>query len=158
MNEKKSSFLMIPFLVTLAGVLATIAGYFLPILSSWGESISCYETVKMCFDGTEFTGGAGDTLLISVALTFITPMVFTLMLLLFTALRRPVPIIVFDILNFLCIIYIYTWRKSNIEYAAYVLMGALAVTFAGAAWMLCAKIKIKKTPFLQSTSSSDKAE
>ena len=168
-----------PFIIALCGAILLIAAFFLPYAASNGEygewlsdhadgiyaeeigmtnrdaiGISPFEFLRIYIYGA--SNYWGDMQTISIICVVVIGLIagFTLLCTLFAALRKPIPLIVFDILTFGTFLLMnfdfedrgiiqntnYSW---GVAYYLY-FIGAVVI-LVGAVWLLVAKIKVKKS-------------
>lgn len=166
----------IPFIVLLIGTLVMVISFFLPYASATREHreyleayadgdyfaeihMSNKEAVGISlaeyFRGYQYAAKTDfmKTVAIICMVMIIVTAVFTLLCLLFTCFKKPIPVLIFDCLN-LGAFYLLSWDFKdrgvigNSDYhwgiAYYLYYIAIAVTAAGAIWLLVVKINEKK--------------
>lgn len=168
-----------PFIIALCGVILLIAAFFLPYAASNGEygkwlsdhadgmyaeeigmtnrdaiGISPFEFLRIYIYGA--SNYSGDTQTISIICVVVIGLIagFKLLCTLFAALRKPIPLIVFDILTFGAFLLMnfdfedrgiiqntnYSWGAAYYFYY----IGAVVI-LVGSVWLLVAKIKAKNS-------------
>lgn len=174
--------LTVPFIVALIGVLAMIIGTFLPYITATGQIAQYIEQNPDRIENEELGLTAQD--LKNIPLLSVSKVItaaygekdgelanvilwvfggFLVLAALFTVLKKPVAIMIFDLLTcgtFSILCYLlkpvlicadkYAW---SIGY--YTIVTAIAVVFSGAVWMLVKKINIKKQLKLMSVCAGD---
>lgn len=175
---KKSNKTLLPFIVMLVGSLLLVTTLFLPYTSAVGdyaESLEAmpdmvvYDEADMTaadmtdvsmFDYVRIYGSMLDTYsagIINIVLVVIIG-VFAVLDVLFSVLRKGVPVIVFSILGTIVFL-IQNWDFTDrgvapsVRYdwgiAYYVFFAAALITLAGAVFMVVCKVQAKKSPTLQ---------
>lgn len=168
----------VPLIIVLSGIIILISAFFLPYasanteysewLSNYAEGmyaeeigmtngdaigISPLEFLRMYIYGV--SNYSGNNQMISIICIVIIGLIaiFTLLCTLFAALRKPIPLMVFDILIFVIVLLMkfdfedrgvisnsrYSWGVANYFYFI-----GIAITFVGAMWLLITKNKAKK--------------
>ncbi|MDE5576066.1 MAG: hypothetical protein K2J11_01590 [Oscillospiraceae bacterium] len=176
---KSKIFKYVPLIIALCGVIMLIAAFFLPYAAADSEykewlvdhadgmyaeeigmtnsdaiGISPFEFLRIYIYGASNYSGSNQT--ISVICIVMIGLIagFTLLCTLFAALRKPIPLIVFDILTLAVLLLMnYDFESrgviSNGRYdwgiASYLYFIGFTVTFVGAVWLLIIKIKAKKS-------------
>lgn len=164
-----------PWAIALFGAIILIAAFFLPYAAAkadYGEwlsehpdnmyaeeigmtnkdavGISPFEFFRMYLYYASNSSGYNQTVSIICVVTLGLTAGFTLLCALFAALRKPVPLIVFDVLTFAVLLLmnfdfedrgVIPNRNYDWGAAKYVYFIGIAVTFAGAVWLLITKIK-----------------
>lgn len=167
-----------PFIIALCGAILLSAAFFLPYATSnseYGEwlsnhadsmyaeaigmtnrdamGISPFEFLRIYIYGASNYLGDMQTISIICVVVIGLIAVFTLLCTLFAALRKPIPLIIFDILTFgafLLMNFDFEDRgivqNSNYSWGAayYLYFIGVVVTLIGAVWLLVTKIKVKK--------------
>lgn len=177
--EKTKILKYAPLAIALCGVILLIMAFFLPYAASnaeYGEwlssnadgmyaeeigmtngdaiGISPFELFRMYIHGASNYSGNMQT--ISIICVVVIGLIggFTILCTLFAALRKPIPLIVFDILTFVVFLLMNfdfedrgVVPNSNYDWgiAYYLYFIGISVTFVGAVWLLIAKIKEKKS-------------
>ena len=176
---KSKIFKYVPLIIALCGVIMLISAFFLPYAAAKSEyrewltdhadgmyaaeigmtngdaiGISPFEFFRIYFYGA--SNYSGDNQIISIICIVMISLiaVFTLLCTLFAALRKPIPLIVFDILTLAVLLLMnYDFKDrgviSNSRYdfgiANYLYFIGVAVTLVGAVWLLITKIIAKRS-------------
>lgn len=176
---KSKIFKYVPLIIALCGVIMLIAAFFLPYAAADSEykewltnhgdgmyaeeigmtnsdaiGISPFEFLRIYIYGASNYSGSNQAISVTCIVMIGLIAGFTLLCTLFTALRKPIPLIVFDILTLAVMLLMnFDFESrgviSNSRYvwgiAYYLYFIGSAVTFAGAVWLLITKIIAKKS-------------
>lgn len=175
MESIRKNALFVPFLVTLIASFIVVATFFLPLASANSEYKEHLEEYAQEVDIEKIGLSNEDIMHLSmydfgkiywaiydtidkalgvIAVAFIAATgIMSLITLLFTLCKKPIAVIIFNILTFIAY-YMITWDfkdrgvMPNNRYdwgiAYYLYFIGIAVVFAGAIWMLVAKIQQKR--------------
>ena len=163
--------LTVPFVVALAGILVVVIALFLPYMTAVGEMAEYIEKFPDRIEIESLDLTAGDMANISVisvsklitgiygeddgvianAIVFVFGG-FLVLTALFTILKKPIAIMIFDLLSFGTFAFLNFLMKEDFigadKYAwgvgYYIMLMAIVVVFASAVWMLVKKIVEKK--------------
>lgn len=176
---KSKIFKYVPLIIALCGVIMLIAAFFLPYAAADSEyrewltdhadgmyaeeigminsdaiDISPFEFLRIYIYGASNYSGSNKAISVECIVMLSLTAGFTLLCTLFAALRKPIPLIVFDILTLAVLSLMnfdFEYRgvipSSNYNWGAakYIYFIGFAVTFAGAVWLLITKIIAKKS-------------
>ncbi len=177
--DKSKIFRYVPAAIALFGVIMLFAAFFLPYAAANAEysewlsnnadsmyaeeigmtngdamGISPLEFLRMYIYGVSNYSGSNQMISIICIVMIGLIAVFTLLCALFAVLRKPIPLIVFDILTFAVLLLmnfdfedrgVISNSRYNWGAAKYFYFIGIAITIVGAVWLLITKIKAKKT-------------
>lgn len=173
---KKKVNLLIPFIVAIVGAIMLVVTLFLPFASATdgyeeylqeysnekyvdeidmankdAVNLSLFEYIRI-YAAAAKLGISEDTAVACVVIIALFA-VFAVLTVLFAVLKRPIPIIIFDILSF-GVFYLIKWdfedrgvlpsRNYDLGIASAFCYIGIVITFVGAVWLLIRKIKSKK--------------
>lgn len=155
MEKNNDKTLLAASLVALAGSAVMIASLFLPYITGGigvADSQSMVSYVQLAMDAGETYTGSG--LFGGIMLTLVVMIgVFSLLSLIFSAVRKPVPVIIFTIIAFI-VFCILCWdftdrgvvRDGGLSWGAayYTFIVGAVISLGGAVFMLVRKIAAKK--------------